>query len=129
MSRDEHIEMVARYFAAVDKENLDRILALLTPDCVFGVETHSVRLHGHEEITGMFRRLWANHAAVRHYNFHYVSDQSNGRVSVQFQVENTERDGSVTRKSNCNFFDVAGAQFSRVAVYMAGANTLESGAV
>ena len=129
MRYEEHITMVAQYFAAVDAENLEQILALLTPDCVFSVETHGVQLHGHDDITGMFRRLWANHAAVRHHDFHYVSDPANGRVSVQFQVENTEHDGTVTRKSNCNFFDVTGAQFSRVAVYMAGVNTLEGGAV
>ena len=125
MEQVENVNMVARYFAAVDGEHLEEILALLTLDCVFSVETHGVRLHGHEEISGMFQRLWSNHAAVRHHDFHYVSDPANGRVSVQFQVENTEVDGSVTRKSNCNFFDVVGARFSKVAVYMAGENTLK----
>jgi ketosteroid isomerase-like protein len=114
--------MVSRYFAAVDAEDLDMILSLLTSDCVFRVETHGVELCGHDQITGMFRRLWANHRAVRHHSFLYVCEGA--RVSVQFQVENTELDGSVTRKSNCNFFDVEGAQFSRVSVYMAGENTL-----
>ena len=125
MSQSPQVMMVAAYFSAVDAERLEDILALLTEDCVFSVETHGVILRGHDEISGMFHRLWGNHAAVRHHDFHYVSDPANGRVSVQFQVENTEVDGSVTRKSNCNFFDVVGEKFGKVAVYMAGVNTLE----
>ncbi len=115
-------DMVRRYFAAVDSEDLEGILALLTDDCVFSVETHGVVLRGHEEISGMFRRLWANHREVRHRDFRFVEDGP--RLAVQFLVENVELDGSLTHKSNCNFLDVEGARFSRVAVYMAGENTL-----
>ncbi len=118
-------QMVTRYFEAVDAEKLQDILALLTPNCVFSVETHAVTLRGHAEISAMFHRLWSNHAAVRHHDFRFVQDAAGGRIAVQFQVENTETDGAITRKSNCNFFDITGAQFSQVAVYMAGANTLE----
>nr|WP_246455793.1 nuclear transport factor 2 family protein [Sulfitobacter aestuariivivens] len=116
--------MVLRYFTAVDAENLDGILALLTPDCVFTVETHGVDLRGHDEIAGMFHRLWSAHEEVRHRDFRFVSDPANNRIAVQFLVENVELDGSLTHKSNCNFFDAAGAQFDRISVYMAGANTL-----
>ena len=116
--------MVDRYFAAVDAEDWDIIRALLTPACVFRVETHGKELRGHAHIETMFRNLWANHNAVSHHSFRYVCEGA--RVSVQFQVENTELDGSVTRKSNCNFFDVEGTQFGRVSVYMAGENTLEA---
>lgn len=123
MPADPLISMVERYFAAVDAQQLDDILALMSEDCVFSVETHGVVLKGHAEITGMFRRLWSHHRAVRHHKFRYVSDGA--RVSVQFQVENTELDGSLTRKSNCNFFDARDGRFTAVAVYMAGANTLD----
>ena len=119
------IDLVRRYFAAVDGEQLDDILALLTEDCVFSVETHGVVLKGHTEIADMFRRLWGNHKAVRHHAFRYVCDQDSTRVSTQFQVENTELDGRLTCKSNCNFFDIVDGRFRAVAVYMAGANTLE----
>lgn len=123
MASSSHISLVERYFSAVDGERLEDILAVLCEDCVFSVETHGIVLRGHDQISGMFHRLWANHAGVRHHDFRYVSDGA--RISVQFQVENTELDGSVTRKSNCNFFDVEQGQFARIAVYMAGANTLE----
>lgn len=115
--------MVDRYFAAVDAEDWGTIRALLTPACVFRVETHGIELHGHAQIETMFRNLWSSHNAVSHHTFRYICEGA--RVSVQFQVENTELDGSVTHKSNCNFFDVEGAQFNRVSVYMAGENTLK----
>ncbi len=115
--------LVEQYFAAVDGEDLGTILTLLTEDCVFTVETHGVRLQGHDAIAGMFTRLWANHAAVRHHGFAHVASPE--RVASQFQVENTEHDGSVTRKSNCNFFDLRDGRFCRVAVYMSGPNTLD----
>lgn len=73
----------------------------------------------------MFRRLWANHRAVRHHGFVHVPDPAGGRIASRFKVENTEHDGAVTRKSNCNFFEIADGRFQTVAVYMAGVNTLE----
>jgi len=125
MTNDEQIELVKRYFVAVDAEDLSGVLATLAGDCAFSVETHNVRLQGHEAITGMLERLWANHKAVRHLDFVCVPDSEAGRIATRFKVENTEFDGSVTRKSNCNFFETRAGQFSAIAVYMAGANTLD----
>ena len=125
MSSQSQITMVERYFTAVDAQDLQGVLGVLTPDCVFCVETHGVVLRGRDEIAGMFRRLWNNHRAVRHHDFVHVPSVDGIRIASQFQVENTESDGSVTRKSNCNFFDLKGTRFSKISVYMAGVNTLE----
>lgn len=125
MTSDEQIALVERYFTAVDAEDLPGLLNTLSPNCVFTVETHGVRLDGHAEISGMFSRLWNDHKAVRHHGFTHVPDPVGGRIASRFQVENTELDGSLTRKSNCNFFDIEGDRFTTVAVYMAGPNTLE----
>jgi hypothetical protein len=84
-----------------------------------------VGLQGHGQIAAMFRRLWADHAAVRHHRFTHVPDPEGARIAARFAVENTEYDGTLTRKSNCNFFEIAGDRFSAVAVYMAGPNTLK----
>ena len=127
MIPEEQIALVERYFAAVDGEDLPALLGMLTETCVFSVETHGVRLEGHDAIAAMFNRLWDNHAAVRHHQFVHVPDPIGGRIAARFQVENTEKDGSLTRKSNCNFFEIDGDRFSAVAVYMTGANTLNHG--
>jgi ketosteroid isomerase-like protein len=124
MTEKGQIDLVLRYFSGVDGEDIETVLSTLTPDCVFRVETHGVELTGHAEIAAMLRRLWDNHKAVCHRDFAFVCDPGRGRIAAQFQVVNTEHDGSKTHKSNCNFFDLAGGRFSRVSVYMAGQNTL-----
>jgi len=126
MNRQEMITLVERYFAGVDGEDFAAIQSTLTEDCVFTVETHGVELIGLEQISGMFDRLWSRHAAVRHEAFVYVPSPEDGRIAVRFAVANIHHDGAVTHKSNCNFFEVQGDRFSRVAVYMAGENTLEA---
>ena len=125
LDRAGQIALVERYFAAVDDEDITALLGTLTEGCVFTVETHGVRLQGHDEIAGMFHRLWADHRAVKHHRFTHVPDPEGGRVASRFTVENTEHDGSLTLKSNCNFFTLEGTRFSAVAVYMAGPNTLK----
>lgn len=126
MTSDELIALVERYFNAVDAESMPSLLDTLSPDCVFTVETHDVRLEGHTAISEMFAQLWKDHKAVRHHQFVHVPDPTNGQIASRFQVENTELDGSLTHKSNCNFFESDGDSFSAVAVYMAGPNTLEA---
>lgn len=118
--------LVKRYFAAVDAEDLHAVLATLTPDCRFSIETHGVIFNGHDEVTGMFHRLWAAHAAVKHDQFTFVPAASDARIAAQFQVTNTLDGGQKVHKSNCNFFSVRDGRFDTVAVYMAGENTLVS---
>lgn len=124
MQPPDQIALVETYFAAVDAEDLPGVLATLTPDCVFTVETHGIRLDGHDQITGMFERLWASHQSVQHDRFTHVPDPAGGRIASRFRVVNTETDGSLTYKSNCNFFEIEAGRFKAVAVYMAGPNTL-----
>jgi len=125
LTRAAQIALVERYFAAVDAQDIEGVLATLSEACVFTVETHGVRLQGHEAIAGMLQRLWRSHQAVRHDRFRFVPDAQGHRIAAQFRVQNTELDGSVTVKSNCNFFDLSGDRFVSVAVYMAGPNTLD----
>ena len=125
MTSEEQIALVERYFDAVDGEDLHALLGTLTVDCVFSVETHGVRLRGHDEISAMFTKLWADHKAVLHHEFAHVSDPDRNCIASRFFVQNTEHDGSLTHKSNCNFFEIASDRFSSVRVYMTGQNTLK----
>ena len=124
MTKQKMIELVECYFAAVDSENFAAIQTTLTEDCVFTVETHAIRLVGLDEIRKMFGRLWADHAAVRHYDFVHVAAPDDGRIATQFSVINTHQDGRQIHKSNSNFFEFRDGLFCQVAVYMAGENTL-----
>ena len=123
MSRLEH--MVLTYFRGVDEQDLDLIFETLAPNCAFSVETHGIKLNGHEDIRGMFDRLWSHHAAVRHDQFHFVDAGNGADIAVRFRVTNTLPDGSLVHKSNCNFFTAKDGMFTEVRVYMAGENTLD----
>ena len=116
--------LVLQYFKGVDEEDIDAILKTLTEDCVFSIETHRIKLVGHEEITSMFKRLWKNHKSVEHKEFNFVKDHMSNQVAVRFQVKNVLLDGQFIFKSNCNFFTLRDGLFSEVRVYMAGENTL-----
>ena len=124
MQRDELVALVEKYFASVDGGDFEALRSTLTDECVFTVETHGIELKGIKSISGMFDRLWAEHKAVQHKDFIHVPDADRGRIASRFTVVNTELNGDLTYKSNCNFFYVEDGRFSRVAVYMAGPNTL-----
>jgi nuclear transport factor 2 (NTF2) superfamily protein len=117
-------DLVLRYFKGVDKEDINAILTTLTEDCVFSIETHKIKLVGHEEITSMFKRLWKNHKSVEHREFYFVKDHIINRIAVRFQVKNVLHNDQIVLKSNCNFFTLKNGIFSEVRVYMAGENTL-----
>ena len=96
----------------------------MTEDCVFSIETHGIKLVGHDEITSMFKRLWKNHASVEHKDFYFAKDAMKNQVAVRFQVINILHNNQIISKSNCNFFTLKDGIFSEVRVYMAGENTL-----
>ena len=117
-------KLVLKYFKGVDEENISSVLDTLTKDCVFSIETHGIKLNGHDEITSMFKRLWKNHASVEHKDFYFVKDAVEGQIAVRFQVRNVLYNNQIVSKSNCNFFTLKDGIFSEVRVYMAGENTL-----
>ena len=117
-------DLVLQYFKGVDEEDISAILTTLTKDCVFSIETHKIKLVGHEEITRMFKRLWKNHKSVEHKEFYFVKDHMRNQIAVRFQVKNVLLNGQFVLKSNCNFFTLRDGLFSEVRVYMAGENTL-----
>ena len=125
MKKNNPKELVLNYFKGVDEENINKILKTLTVDCVFSIETHGIELIGHQEITGMFKRLWKNHKSVEHKEFCFINDPTSNQVAVRFQVKNILHNGQIVFKSNCNFFTLKDGIFSEVRVYMAGENTLD----
>ena len=125
MKNGELRSMVVSYFHGVDHENLPLLLSTLSPHCVFSIETHNIKLIGHEAITGMFHRLWSNHKWVRHDQFSFVENVESDAVAVRFRVTNQLHDGQLVHKSNCNFFTSERGKFNEVRVYMAGENTLD----
>lgn len=120
----ELVELVERYFAAVDQMDLEATLACFDPDAIFTVATYDTVYRGRDTgIRGMFERLNSRYSRVWHGSFDHVIHPPN-RVACQFRVENILLDGSLRIKNNCNFFSVRGTRFDAVQVYMSGDNSL-----
>ncbi len=125
-TRDQLIDLASTYFAAVDAEDIDAVLATLTEDCRLSVETHGVALTDHEEIRNALEKLWEEYAAVLHDNFQFVVDPSSNRIAAQFRVVNTHKNGETEIKSNCNFFVMRDGRIASMAIYMEGENTVKN---
>lgn len=118
------VALVERYFAAVDRMDLDATLACFAPQARFHIATHGLVFEGRDaDIRAMFERLFARYQRVWHGAFDHVAAPP-GRIASRFRVENTLFDGSVHVKHNCNFFSVRGQHFDEVFVYMTGDNSL-----
>jgi len=107
---------VLDYFRGVDQEDLALILTTLCQDCLFSVETHGIVLKGHQEISGMFQRLWSKHEWVRHDQFSFVENATNAEIATRFRVTNMLKTGQLVYKSNCNFFTLKDEKFHTVRV-------------
>ena len=126
MSQDAHalIELVERYFAAVDRMDLAATLDCFAPQARFTIATYGTSFEGRDDgLRAMFERLFARYQRVWHGHFDHVV-QPPGRIASRFRVENTLFDGSVRAKDNCNFFSVRDGHFDEVFVYMSGDNSL-----
>lgn len=118
------IQAAESYFAAVDRKDLAGTLAWLAADARFEVASYNTVFQGHEQISGMFERLFARYQGIWHGDFQHVV-QPPDRLACQFRVRNTSSDGQVVHKSNSNFFRMGpDGRFTHVSVYMSGDNAL-----
>lgn len=127
-TREDYVHLVERrYFANVDRKNLEGVLDCFHPDAVFTIQsafsTHQGRDTG---IRKMFEDLFERYSKIVHRDFRHVIDVEGGCCASRFEVENVSAsDGAETHLSNCNFFYLEGNRFKRVYVYMSGGvNTL-----
>ncbi len=119
-----HQALAERYFAAVDRMDLQATLDCFTADARFTIATYNTVYTGRDTgIRTMFERLFARYARVWHGDFDHVV-QLPDRIASRFRVENTTFDGQLLVKNNCNFFTLRGDQFEEVFVYMSGDNSL-----
>lgn len=127
-TREDYAEMIEnRYFANVDRKNVEGVLDCFRPDAVFTIQsafsTHVGRDTG---IKKMFEGLFERYSGILHRDFRHVVDVEGECCASQFSVENVSaHEGTETHLSNCNFFYFEGDRFKRVYVYMSGGvNTL-----
>ncbi len=121
------VDMVERYFDAVDKLDMEAVLSLFNEDAVFTIQSaHAVHEGRDDGLRAMYEELFENYRThMRHVHFRHVADPENNRIASQFEVELTDNDGNEVTLTNCNFFYLENGRFSRVFVYMSdGVNVL-----
>ena len=115
---------VHRYFAAVDRKDIEAALACFHDEALFTVQTSFTRHAGKAAIRRMFEDFLGAYATIVHRDFTCTVDAANGRVAASFEAVLTAADGSMTRLTNTNFWRVRDGKFQEVYVYMSGANVL-----
>jgi ketosteroid isomerase-like protein len=112
------------YFAAVDALDVPRVLTHFADDATLTVQTAGVTFSGHAEIGRMFTDFFADWDSMVHEIVNLVVDESAGKVATE-QLVSLVSGGETTKMHNCNFFTLdADGRFSRVIIWMDGANPL-----
>lgn len=116
---EEMIAVAETYFARVDAGEVESVTELMTPDVVFEVVTHGVRIEGRDAIAEMFRRRLEAFANGWHGNFRHLADPARGWLVSRFDVVRNHRDGRRDQMDNMNFFEFSGLRLRRISVWMA----------
>ncbi|WP_084583858.1 nuclear transport factor 2 family protein [Sphingomonas azotifigens] len=125
LGRDALIDLaIQKYFAQVDRKNLDAVLDCFHDNAMLTTQTSFDRHVGKDQIRRMFVDLFESWTTIVHKDFVITADVANGRISASFEAVLTNADGQVTRLFNTNFWRIRGDRFQEVYVYMSGANVL-----
>ena len=125
LSRAELTDLATqKYFASVDRKDIEATLACFHDEALFCVQTAFTRHSGKAELRRMFEDFFGAWQAIVHRDFTCTVDEANGRIAACFEAVLTGHDGSVTRLNNTNFWRVRDGRFQEVTVYMSGENPL-----
>lgn len=125
LGRDALVDLALhRYFAAVDRKDIDGALACFHDEALFTVQTSFTRHAGKAAIRRMFEDFLGGYDTIVHRDFTCTVDAAHGRIAASFEAVLTGADGTVTRLNNTNFWRVREGLFQEVYVYMSGANVL-----
>jgi len=124
---DYYVEMVEkRYFASVDREDMDAVLDCFCEDAVFTIQSDFKVHEGRDTgIKKMFEDYFKAFTWGVHKDFVHLADPDRQCGASQFNVEVEAPDGTKTYMSNANIHFFENGKFKRVYVYMSGGqNTL-----
>jgi limonene-1,2-epoxide hydrolase len=127
LTRDHLASLPASFFKAVDDRDVEGIVSHFAPHATFTVQTDHVTVTGVDEIRNMFSAFIQSSRTMHHEITNIIIDEVNRRVSTEQTYAGEMMDGTQNDMRNCNFFDVDGdGKFTRVMVWMAGANPLKN---
>ncbi len=116
---------VNRYFANVDKKNLQAVLDCFNEDAVFTIQSHFTVHKGRETgIRQMFEKLFT-YKSILHTDFENIVDVDNDAISSRFRVELDPPSGPHVHLMNVNHWYLKNDKFQRIFVWMSGENVLK----
>lgn len=115
---------IQRYFASVDRKDMEAVLDCFHDEALFCVQTAFIRHSGKSEIRRMFEDFLGAWETIVHKNFTCTVDDKNGRVTASFEAVLTAADGHKVTFFNTNFWRVRDGRFQEVYVYFSGENVL-----
>jgi ketosteroid isomerase-like protein len=125
LSRDELVDLALnKYFANVDKKDLDAVLDCFHDNAMITVQTAFAVHDGKDNIKRMFVDFMGAWDTIIHRDFTCTVDETNGRITACFTAELVDSDGNTTLLYNTNFWRIRGDKFQEVYIYMSGENPL-----
>lgn len=103
---DPTLQLLSDYADAWNDHDLDRVMALMTPDCVFqaggGPEPHGSRYEGAEAVRERFQEVWAFFPDARWNEARHFA--SGDRALSEWRFTGTDRDGNCVEVNGCDLF-------------------------
>ena len=125
LSRDELVDLALnKYFANVDKKDLDAVLDCFHDNAMITVQTAFAVHDGKDNIKRMFVDFMGAWETIIHRDFTCTVDETNGRITACFTAELVDSEGNTTLLYNTNFWRIRGDKFQEVYIYMSGENPL-----
>ena len=126
LTREQLAALPGSYFKAVDRQDVDAILAHFADDATLTVQTDHAVFSGADEIRRMFTDFCDNSVSIFHEIKNIVVEPEAGKVATEQSYIGELNDGTKNDMHNCNFFDVdADGKVTRLIIWMAGTNPLK----
>lgn len=113
-----------KYFANVDKKDLDAVLDCFHDNAMMTVQTSFTTHAGKDNIKRMFTEFMSAFDVIIHRDFTCTVDEDNGRITASFVAELHDADGNKTYLENTNFWRIRDDKFQEIYIYMSGSNVL-----
>ncbi len=113
-----------KYFANVDKKDLDAVLDCFHDNAMMTVRTSFTTHAGKDNIKRTFTDFVSAFDVIIHRDFTCTVDEDNGRITASFVAELHDADGNKTYLENTNFWRIRDDKFQEIYIYMSGSNVL-----
>ena len=124
MDRQQYIQIVEDYFAALDARQIDKVLSFFNKDAVFTVQSAFIVCNGWSGVREMFEQFLDTYENILHTDFEHIVDSYSKSISSRFRVELDRFDGGHETKQSVNHWYFEHGKFQRVYVWISGDNVL-----